>query len=212
MQVASGVSRLGGGLNTLDLDDFNVTMQQQGLSKFSETAPALYLSKTYIVRRFVMESELDALLWKTRTDSALSSSLFSGWWGMNWGLSLLPKGGVLLVYPCAGIAIGGMRLHVHEPSGSFGQVLNEEPYDVSMWQGKFLVSVGVNADLVVHFPKKGYRTVGIRAGYMYDPAVRSEWNASGVDVKSGPSPSMTGAYVRFTLGRYHRGLSPWSNR
>lgn len=208
-QAVSGISRIGGGFNTLDLEKFNTRMEELGLPDFSEAAPGIIINKAYWYRRFVMESELNALLWRTRVQAGKASSLFSGWWGIDWGFSLFPQESILLVYPWAGIGLGGIRLHFHDRSAAFEDVLANEPYNVSLWQAKFFITVGLNAEVVLNLPRKGYRTIGLRAGYMFDVTESNEWDEFGVDVGSGPSPSLDGVYVRLVLGRYHRGFSPW---
>lgn len=117
----------------------------------------------------------------------------------------------LRLYPLIGAGLGASIVNFepneNKPEQQFEDVLNDPDRRSLIAQGALLVQGGIGFEvrfpLDLHGPMKGrveQAVVGVRAGYVLDPAT-TDWSLSdGEDLEGGPDAAPSGPYLRLIIG------------
>jgi hypothetical protein len=114
-------------------------------------------------------------------------------------------------YPLVGFGLGASFVNFepneNKPEQSFDDVLDDPDRRSLVAQGALLVQGGLGVEYRVPFDLRGPMTrrldrvvIGLRTGYVLDPAT-TDWSLSnGEDLESGPDAAPSGPYLRLIVG------------
>lgn len=193
--VSAGAS----GIATGELDDW---LAERGYPTFGGTAVALGLGAYRVLSSGVMlGGEFNGLIIGEETHEGREVGLGGGslTLGAGYMVNLSPRA---RVYPRVGLGVGGMGLWVDRADTlDFEEVLEgETPVDdreTVLSRDGVVLDVGAGAE----FLPRGRRgpVIGLRAGYLA-ASFDSDWDAYEHTVTGGPDASISGPYVRMTVG------------
>ncbi len=182
----------------------NKEIERLGYTGFSRYSLSLGFGGIRLHGRFVSGGEFEGLLWKHNKNGNSESMFSAGRLLSLHGISVLPSSNFLL-YPLVGIGggISSLRAGPKEvPFDSAFAIPSQLPSSSSLSQFTFLVDLGLGMNYSHPFPhgKPGKMSIGLRAGYMFDPFDNDEWHRHGTTLTNGPNSDLSGPYVRLTLG------------
>jgi hypothetical protein len=181
------------------MNDF---LTDNGFADISRNAVVVGFGSNGFFRRFVSGLQLNGLFWKKDERGNLVTQ-FSGIYGLlSAGFNILPPENAIKLYPLLDFGPGLMKLTLREDEVSFDDAVDEPSQTRHFWQGGLIIGFGAGFDYVLPLAKKGKNiTLGLRAGYMYDPTDRNDWQLEGADVRNGPEAVFSGPYARLTIGK-----------
>jgi hypothetical protein len=193
--IAAGTS----GISTGDLDDW---LAGRGYPTFGGSAMAIGLGAYRVLPGGVMlGGEFAGLIMGEEMHEGREVGLGGGsaTLGIGYMVDLSPRA---RVYPRLGLGIGGMALwSERQDTVEFEEVLAGEspaPGDETVLSRDGpVVDLGAGAELLPL--GHGGPMIGLRAGYL-KAAFGSEWDTDERTVLGGPEASITGPYVRVTVG------------
>lgn len=190
------------GLAWNNLDNINNALAAQGISAFKGMAPTLSLGMNRELGRLVMESSITWRYWFDNLDGATRTSLGAGDLIFNTGFNLFPFSAPLTLVPYLGIGGGLNTIHIRNDSKSLTNLLGSTEPDAMLWQGTFLVNLGIGSDLLLSKNDMlNGLALGLRVGYLFDPfADNMRWYSNGVYINDIPALNQSGAYIRLILG------------
>lgn len=184
----------------VEIDDLNDRLGEFNLGEFSPYSLNLALGWSVSRDRLISGMELEGLFWRTNEIEDSKSSLFASRLMFNTGIDLLKWQG-LSFYPLVGLGVGVSALKAGPAEISFNEALVTPEQELNIYQFTFLVDAGAGFDYTLS-SFRGYRNmvIGLRAGYVFDPAGSSEWMRGLTSVTDGPELLLRGPYVRIVLG------------
>jgi hypothetical protein len=193
--IAAGASRIATG----ELDDW---LSGRGYPTFGGTAVAVGLGAYRILSSGVMlGGEFNGLIIGEEAYAGRQVGLGGGsaTLGVGYMVNLSPRA---RVYPRLGLGVGGMALWSESrDSVDFEAVLaGEAPVsdrETVLSRDGVVVDVGAGAEFLPRGP--GGPLIGLRAGYLAGPFT-SAWDTDEHTVIGGPDASISGPYVRMTVG------------
>ena len=193
--IAAGAS----GIATGELDDW---LAARGYPTFGGTAVSVGFGGYRILPGGVMlGGEFNGLVIGEETHEGREVGLGGGYLtlGVGYAVDLSPRA---RVYPRLGLGVGGMGLWIdRQDTVAFEEVLAGETSvpdrENVLSRDGVVVDLGAGAE----FLPRGRRgpLIGVRAGYLA-ASFGSEWDAYEHTVVGGPEASITGPYVRMTVG------------
>ena len=195
---AGFISVGGAGIATGELDDWLAT---RGYPTFGGTAVALGLGGYRILPSGVMlGGEFNGLIVgeEAHEGSEVGIGGGSATLGVGYLVNLSPRA---RVYPRLGLGIGGMALWIEsQDTARFEEVVAGQapaPDETVLSRDGLVVDVGAGAE----FLPRGRRgpLIGLRAGYLAGPFT-SDWDTNEHTVIGGPEASISGPYLRMTIG------------
>lgn len=201
-----GYFMIGG--NSLDVDELNSRMNENGYEEFSNSSISLGAGGHGIVReRIVLGGEGHTLLGRTEQSTIggvdYGTKLSAGYGFFDVGVLAMRKGG-LDVYPLLGLGAGGVSLEITQSEiGSFDDLLEDPNRSASLSTWSFLINLGLGIDYLAVLGEsrrgEGGIVIGLRTGYIFSP-FHGDWDFKGETLPGGPDPGLTGAYIRLTIG------------
>jgi hypothetical protein len=191
------------GVGWVDMKSLNDKLSSLGLSEFQTYGLSLGLEHQTVINRMMMGGELKGLFFKDR----LTDNTLTGFWA---GEILLESGYNAVstehvnVYPYLGLGAGLMNLTIGDKDTPFDTALSRPNTNLNIYQGRFLIDLGVGFDLLGGSRPSRLGLVGLRAGYTFDPTKSDRWMRDGLFVSSTPNPTLNGAYIVLTLGGAER--------
>jgi hypothetical protein len=191
------------GAGWVDLKSLNSKLSGLGLSEFRNYGLSLDLEHQTVINRMMMGGELKGLLFRDRLTNNTKTAFNAG--------ELLLKSGFMVVntehvqlYPYLGLGAGLMNLVIGEKNTPFDTALSRPNTNLNLYQGRFLIDLGVGFDLLGGQNPSRLGVLGLRAGYTFDPTKADRWMRDGLFVTGAPEPTLNGAYVMLTLGGAER--------
>jgi hypothetical protein len=188
-----------GGAQYADVSGINDKLTGYGLPKFNYYGPSIGFESQTIFKRLMMGGELKGFFTRDVAAANSKASFSAGQLLMTSGVELINSDRVNL-YPYLGLGAGLLRLSVGATNTPFDTAVSRAIPSVDVFQGKFLMDLGLGFDLIAGDGRFKGSTIGLRAGYMFDPVKKDQWWRTGADFNSGPTPLLSGAYVLLTLG------------
>lgn len=189
----------GSGIATGELDDW---LDARGYPTFGEAAVSIGLGGYRILSNGVMlGGEFNGLIIGEEAHEGREVGLGGGYatLGVGYMVNLSPRA---RVYPRLGLGVGGMGLWIDRADTvDFEEVLEGEASAADrenvLSRDGMVVDLGAGAE----FLPRGRRgpLIGIRAGYL-KASFDSAWNAYERTVVGGPEASISGPYIRMTVG------------
>jgi hypothetical protein len=190
------------GAQYMELEDLNEALTLNGYPEFDEVFLTLGGGGFAVRNRLVIGGEGHALIQseETTTNGQFRTGVFGAFGMFNLGYQVVQSGG-LSIYPLVGMGGGGVTLRIRQREVvSFDEVLEEPGRESQMSNGGLLVGGALGMDWFFGSGAgRGGFVVGVRAGYNYSP-LQSDWHIGGNDVSGGPDTSLTGAFLRVSLG------------
>jgi hypothetical protein len=193
-------SFIGIGVYDVNLDDLNSRLNSSGISGFDPTAFNLSFGRHIEIKRLMLEGECSGLAWGENIDNGMRTSLYAANIKGHLGVNLLPNDGRISLTPHAGMGGGINGLRICSDKKTLNQAIENSDPDVTIWQGSFLLQVGLAADYVLasHDGQKGF-VVGIRAGYQFAP-VLTPWYSDDIPISDMPDMRQQGVFAKLVLG------------
>ncbi len=212
---ADGFSRKGEGRgyfmiggNSLDMDELNSRLKDNGYAEFSDSPISLGGGGHGIVReRIVIGGEGHALLGRAEQSTIggvdYGTKFSAGYGFFDVGVLAMRTGG-LDVYPLLGLGGGGVSLDITQSEiGSFDELLQDPNRSTNLSTWCFLINLGLGIDYLAVLGEsergEGGIVIGLRSGYILAP-FHGDWHFKGETLPGGPDPGLTGAYIRLTIG------------
>jgi hypothetical protein len=189
-----------GGVQYADISGVNDKLTAYGLPKFNYYGPSFGFESQTIIKRLMMGGELKGYFTRDISAGNSKASFSAGQLLVTSGVELINSDRVNL-YPYLGLGAGLLRLSVGATNTQFDTALAKPLPGVDVFQGKFLMDFGLGFDLIAGDGKFNGSTLGLRAGYMFDPVRKGQWWRTGSDLVGGPTPALSGAYVLLTIGK-----------
>ncbi|TVP73308.1 MAG: hypothetical protein EA352_12050 [Gemmatimonadales bacterium] len=189
------------GLNDADLGELNEVLLQSGLPTFDGRMLAIGGGGFAVRGRTLMlGGEGYGLITSDNVAGGRDYRLGGGYGLFQIGYLGEVTSGFDL-FPLAGIGAGGMTLDVGPEGrpGEFDEVLADPDRESRLTRGGILVSAGAGARYRFGGTRSGGPTLGVRAGYLFQPW-STNWQLGGNTVANGPDSSLEGFYLRVTIG------------
>jgi hypothetical protein len=187
----------------VDMKSLNSKLSSLELSNFRNNGLSLDLEHQTVINRMMMGGELKGLFFGDRLTNNTRTTFNAG--------ELLLKSGFMVVntehvqlYPYLGLGAGLMNLVIGEKNTPFDTALIRPTTNLNLYQGRFLIDLGVGFDLLGGQNPSRLGVLGLRAGYTFDPTKTDRWMRDGLFVTGAPEPTLNGAYVMLTLGGAER--------
>jgi hypothetical protein len=191
------------GVGWVDMKSLNDKLSSLGLSEFQTYGLSLDLEHQTVINRMMMGGELKGLFFKDR----LTDNTLTGFWAgeilLESGFNVVSTEHVNL-YPYLGLGAGLMNVVIGARDTPFDTALVRPNTNLNMFQGRFLIDLGLGFDLLGGRMPSHVGLLGLRAGYTFDPTKNDRWMRDGLYVTSTPQPTLNGAYVMLTLGGAER--------
>lgn len=188
---------IGGGW--VDIKPLNDKLTSLGLSKFRTYGVSLDLEHQKVYNRMMMGGEIKGLMFTRRLTGNTMSSFSAGEILMKSGFNVINTEHVNL-YPYLGLGAGLMNIVIGDKDTPFDSALARPNTNMSLYQGRFLIDLGIGCDLIGGPNAGRLGLLGLRAGYTFDPTKSDRWMRNGLFVTNAPQPTLNGAYVMFTIG------------
>jgi Outer membrane protein beta-barrel domain len=193
--IAAGAS----GIATGELDDW---LGARGFPTFGGSAVEIGLGAYRILPSGVMlGGEFNGLIIGEEAHEGREVGLGGGYatLGVGYVVNLSPR---MRVYPRLGLGVGGMGLWVDDPDTvAFEEVLEggtpESDRETVLSRDGMVVDLGAGAEFL---PRgRGGPLIGVRVGYLA-ASFDSDWYSFEHAVTGGPDASISGPYLRMTVG------------
>ncbi len=187
----------------IDVDAMNSRLTQNGFRRFKDYSFLLGGGFYKKFGRSILEFEIRGIRWNTRNRGNNQSSLKGVNGLVNYGFNVLPKGNIAL-FPYIGSGLGKVWLGLTPASTPFDSILVKPVTDTKLDQKTFILNAGIGFDVTIARkgnPDKNPLTIGIRAGYTFDPTDNNDWYGNDTVIKGGPKLSLNGPYARVILGK-----------
>jgi hypothetical protein len=191
------------GAGWADLNDLNSRLNGLGLSEFRTYGLSLGLEHQTAVGRMMMGGQLKGLFFKDRFTGNTKTAFMAGEILLHSGFNVINTEHVNL-YPYLGLGAGLMNLVIGDKNTAFDTALVRPNTNLNMYQGRFLIDLGVGFDLLGGKNPSRLGLLGLRAGYTFDPTKSDRWMRDGLFVTNAPKPALSGAYILLTLGGAER--------
>lgn len=201
------------GAGQMDTGDLNNVLEKAGYSVVTRS-PLNDMSNSYVsfglgthgvVNGVLIGWELNGLTSRETTNAASTYrvTLGGGYGFVNVGYLAYSMEG-LDIYPMIGIGGGGVHLKmVSRRTLSFPQVVASPDQGVDLDTGGFLLNPSLGLDYMLSLSGDEKResgvVFGLRLGYVLSP-LTGAWKMDQTEVAGGPQASVTGPYVRLTVG------------
>ena len=187
----------------------NERLHELGYGGFSRYGLSLGFGGLRQYRRYITGGEIEGIFWKRNKDHSRVSMLNAGRLISLHGFSVLSLPSFSL-YPLIGIGGGVTSLLAgpkEVPFDSAFAIPSQLPESSPLYQFSFLVDLGVGMHFSHPAPRgrPGVMTIGLRAGYIFDPIDNDRWYRNGTRLTGGPDSDLSGPYLRLTLGGSHGG-------
>ncbi|MDG5814464.1 hypothetical protein QA601_05205 [Chitinispirillales bacterium ANBcel5] len=188
------------GADWVDVDDLNSVLEEFELGEFSPYSFSATFGWDAIRNRILMGGEIGGLFWRQSETQGSRTNFFSSRVLLNNGIALVQTGNFVL-YPLVGVGLGLSSLTIAPDETTFEDALNTPDETLKLRRFSFIINLGAGVTFSTTSPgRAGVRLIGIRAGYMFDPARGSDWNRGTTTVVDGPDPRLRGPYVRLLFG------------
>jgi len=192
---------IGPGISWVNLERLNDNLAASGASTFRQYTPTLVLGGHKEADRMIMESFVTGLFWKDRVNAGLRTSVWLSNIMWNSGFNVLPASLPAIAFPFLGIGAGVNGIQVRSDKKKFSDILLTKEPNTALWQAAFLLNAGAGADLRIPMGNKPKGAViGLRAGYTFDPFLKSKWRSEGTIVSDVPPAVQSGAFIKLVLG------------
>jgi hypothetical protein len=191
------------GVGWVDLKDLNSRLNGLGLSEFRTYGLSVNLEHQTVINRMMMGGQLKGLYFKDRLTNNTRTAFMAGEILLNSGFNVVNTEHVNL-YPYLGLGAGLMNLVVGDKNTPFDTALARPNTNLNIYQGRFLIDLGVGFDLLGGKNPSRLGLLGLRAGYTFDPTKSDRWMRDGLFVTETPKPTLNGAYVLLTIGGAER--------
>jgi hypothetical protein len=181
-------SDLGIGVGWVDMKPLNDRLSSLGLSNFRANALSLDLEHQTVFNR---------LTGNTLTSFTAGEILLKS------GFNVINTEHINL-YPYLGLGAGLMNFVIGNKNTPFDSAIVHPNPNMNLFQGRFLIDLGVGFDLLGGQNPSRLGLLGLRAGYTFDPTKSDRWMREGLFVNDAPKPSLNGAYVMLTIGGAQR--------
>jgi hypothetical protein len=194
---------LGVGIGWVDLKPLNDKLSDLGLSKFQTYGLSLDLEHQTVINRMMMGGQLKGLFFKDRLTDNTKTSFMAGEILLHSGFNVINTEHVNL-YPYLGLGAGLMNVVIGAKDTPLDTALSRPSTNLNMFQGRFLIDLGLGFDLLGGRMPSHVGLLGLRAGYTFDPTKNDRWMRDGLYVTGTPQPTLNGAYLLLTLGGAER--------
>jgi hypothetical protein len=157
----------------------------------------------YARKRFVLEGEVNGLIWKPVDRDLNETKLYGITSSINLGVNVLPLDKSMALYPYIGSGFGKSYLFLNQTSAQFSDAVATPPTSFQMKQGSYSFLAGIGYDFTFKGRGKKGRTgiIGFRTGYMFDVTDNDDWISDDVEIHNGPELRNTGFYGKIILGK-----------
>jgi hypothetical protein len=191
------------GVDWIDVDDLNETLNERGLQDFSTYALGLGWGWDMTYGRILSGGALNGTFWRANETSGTRSTFWAGKLMFNAGFQLLNSQQFFL-YPVVGIGGGMGNLVIGPDEVPFNTAISQPDPSFSAHQYSFLINLGGGLDLLSQqWRMHKNMLIGIRAGYIIDPFRSTTWYRNRTTVTGGPDSRLQGPYVHLVLGKAH---------
>lgn len=189
------------GTAKLDLSSLNKTMRSLKLPGFSSRPLTIESGSHLLVQDLILESAIGTYLWRTREKGNSQASLFGAYGNLAMGVNFNMPGSSWKVYPFFNIGASLLRFSHHPDELEFTSnnvALTSDVY----WLPAVFTGCGGAVMHVFHQKRgRGLFTVGLKGGFLVDLTSQSTWYRNGVSFKNGPSPLISGPYIKLVIGK-----------
>ncbi len=208
--VTTGAHLMGGGVLG-DLGTLNSDLKALGYSGLKDYSYTLGVGLMKAHRRVIHEFELKGVMWRPSSDDNSVSELYGASMLFNVGFNVLAPDGKFWLYPYVGMGWGYHSLRLREERTGLVEALAQPVSDVVLTQRTTALQAGLGFDFLLKSRRNPAhsRTVGVRAGYLFDPSPASDWRIGETTVRGDPSFSMSGVYAQLVLGRTRTRPMKW---
>ena len=185
----------------LDLSSLNETMSSLKLPGFSSRPLTFEAGSHLLVQNLVLEGAIGTYLWGTRKRDNSQASLFGAYGNLVMGINFNMPGSSWKVYPFFNLGAALLRFS-HHP-GELDFTSNNAALTSDVYWLPTVVTGFVGAVMHVFHQKsgRGLFTVGLKGGFLVDPTTQSTWYRNGVSFKNGPSPLISGPFIKLVIGK-----------
>jgi hypothetical protein len=191
------------GAGWIDMKPLNDRLSALGLSEFRTYGLSLDLEHQTAINRMMMGGQLKGLYFKDRLTNNTRTAFMAGEILFSSGFNVVNTEHVNL-YPYLGLGAGLMNLVIGDKNTPFDTALVRPNTNLNIYQGRFLIDLGLGFDLLGGRNQSRLGLLGLRAGYTFDPTKSDRWMRDGLFINNAPKPTLNGAYVLLTLGGAER--------
>lgn len=196
-------SDLGIGVGWVDIKPLNDRLSSLGLSNFRTNAFSVDLDHQTVYNRMMMGGEIKGLFFNNRLTGNTMTSFTAGEILLKSGFNVINTEHINL-YPYLGLGAGLINFVIGNKNTPFDSAIVHPVTNVNLYQGRFLIDLGIGFDLLGGQNSSRLGLLGLRAGYTFDPTKSDRWMREGLFVNNAPKPTLNGGYVMLTIGGAHR--------
>jgi hypothetical protein len=187
----------GGGLRMVG--KANTVLNDNGIPGLSKYYASFGFGHTTRIGRLITTAEIMGTASNRWVSDGETSELDAayGLWNIGFDVVKVPA---FNLYPLVGLGGGVLNLIARADTKSFSDLAAVNNYPLNLWQGVFLLNAGLGADVIFPTHDRHAFTLGIRAGYLFDPNSGPVWYQDGVKITGGPAPDLSGVYVKLVIG------------
>ncbi len=193
------------GNSVINIDNFNILLQNSGYSKMSDNFVSFGGGGQVISDNVIIGGEGHGLSGKEEyLGSGYNASISAGYGFFNIGYIVLNVGN-LSVYPLLGIGGGGIDVKIYEQTiPSFNDILLNPKKGVQIKTGGFLLSISLCTEYLLNLGEsysinKGGIVLGLRFGYTVSP--NYNWTLdNGINIPGSPEIGINGYFVSLSVG------------
>jgi hypothetical protein len=176
------------GTNWVDLKPLNDRLSSIGLSRFQTNGLSLDLEHQTVFNRMMMGGEIKGLFFSNRLTGNTLTSFTAGEILLKSGFNVINTEHINL-YPYLGLGAGLMNFVIGNKNTPFDSAIVHPNPNMNLFQGRFLIDLGVGFDLLGGQNPSRLGLLGLRAGYTFDPTKSDRWMREGLFVNDAPKPS-----------------------
>lgn len=204
-KISGGIGYFMPGFSFSNISDLNNRLLDYGYPELSTGSLTLGGGGHFIYKNFVIGGEGHGMIGNTSTNSKYKLNLSGGYGFFNFGY-LIYKTPAMFVYPLLGIGGGGATLAItdrrNNPS-DFNNLLEYPNRESYVTNEGFMLNLSMGMDFFVAGLKSENATagwlIGLKIGYIYNMN-GNEWYYNNTTLNDSPNSSISGPYVRFTIG------------
>ncbi|MBD3345133.1 MAG: hypothetical protein GF401_08745 [Chitinivibrionales bacterium] len=194
-----------GGAGKYDMEDINNEINGFGIDGFNDWAGQFGAGAQLGVGDYFIFGHQFTVNWWEEADG--ENNLDGGFQTFNWvaysGVDLIPfmANIPLRFYPQLGVGGALTRLKISDSSFDFDQAVVETASRDALYQAHFIIEIAGVVDYTFLVPNwnKGI-IVGARAGFLWQPFVKDNWNRSGSNFTNGPEHHLNSLQLQGFIG------------
>lgn len=190
------------GGTSIHVDEINNRICAQGYKKFERYSIIIGGGIHKIKGRSIFDFELRGIRWKKNQYNSNQSSLSSVTGLISYCIMCRPPIKRFNFFPFIGSGFGRIKLELNKTGAPFDTLLQKSVINLSMTQKVFVIQGGIGSTItfIRSSSHKSPFVIGLHAGYAFDLSNKNDWYEKNMEIYQGPSLSLTGPFLKASIG------------